>query len=309
VISNSSSLLRIRDMMADSDPVPPGAPRCLPPRRLERTPHFLPPPGSCDAHVHVFAPDSAGHLAARRSYTPHLVTHEQYSGLAERLGLERAVLVQPSVLGTNNSALLSALSEHPDLWRGIVVIPPGLPDRELADLHMRGVRGTRINRINPGGLELTDIAALGRRLEPFGWHIQLQINIEEIQDLSALARQCPVPLVIDHLGFARPEAGAKAGPFQSLLREVEEGRLWVKLSAPYRLSRSKDYEDLLPLIDALVAARPDRLLWATDWPHTGLWSDMPDDADLVDLIPVWLPDEGLRRMVLVNNPSDLYWAT
>lgn len=307
--SRSSSLPRIRDMKAADDPAAPGAPLCLPPRRLERTPHFRPPSGSCDAHVHVFAPDSADHLTARRSYTPYLVTDEHYLRLAESLGLERAVLVQPSVLGTNNSALLSALSRHPERWRGVVVIPPDLPDHELADLHARGIRGTRINRINLGGLELADIAALGRRLEPFGWHIQLQINIEKTPELSALARQCPVPLVIDHMGFARPEAGVNAGPFQSLLEEIGAGHVWVKLSAPYRLCRSTDYADLRPLIDALVAARPDRLLWASDWPHTELWSDMPDDADLIDLIPAWLPNEELRRMVLVDNPSNLYWAT
>ncbi|MEP9379974.1 amidohydrolase family protein [Aquabacter sp. CN5-332] len=284
------------------------APLCLPPRPVGNGTGvrvFL--PGTCDTHMHVFGPAERYPLVPARNYTPHPVTFADYRPVMAALGIDRAVLVQPSVYGTENSALLEALGAAPDALRGVVVVPPDLPDADLQDLHRAGVRGIRVNRRNPGGLSLEHVARLGSRIAPLGWHIQLQIEIAKAPDLVGMVERCPVPVVIDHFGFLDPRQSLRGGPFAQVLRLLEGGNLWVKLSAPYRVSLSgRPYADLAPFVAALISCRPDRLLWATDWPHTELWADMPDDMDPADrTIPEALP-APVRSLILVENPARLY---
>lgn len=285
------------------------APLCLPPRPLTGVPaRRLLPTGTCDTHMHVFGPVERFPLSPVRSYTPHPSTLDDYLPVMAALGIERAVLVQPSVYGTDNAAQLEALRRMPDRLRAVVVVPPSITDDELAALHGLGARGIRINRRNPGGLSLEDLARLAARISAFGWHIQLQVTIGEGFSLAPIVRTCPVPVVLDHMGFLTPGLPLDGAPLAEVLELLSEGRLWVKLSAPYRLCRRgpDGYAALRPFVSALVACRPDRLLWATDWPHTELFDDVPDDLDPAQFLGLDLADEATRQRVLVDNPATLY---
>lgn len=282
------------------------APRpCLPPRAPRAAERRLLPLGTCDTHMHVFGPPGRFPLSPQRGYTPAPVTLDDYEPVMQALGIERAVVVQPSVYGSDNAALLEALARWPERLRGVVVVDSDAPDATLRAMDEAGVRGIRINRRNPGGLSLDDAFRLAVRIAPLGWHIQLQVELSRGVELAHLAAGCPVPLVLDHFGFLDPRWSINDPSFRAVLRLLETGTFWVKMSAPYRLSRKgPPYEDLRPFMAALLACRPDRLLWATDWPHTELWCDMPDDFALA-----WAFDDLMtqhRDQVLVENPARLY---
>ncbi|MFG1201302.1 amidohydrolase family protein [Xanthobacter aminoxidans] len=285
------------------------APLCLPPRPITTPPtERVLPAGTCDTHMHVFGPPERYPLVAGRNYTPQPVTFDAYRPVMAALGIDRAVLVQPSVYGTDNSALLDTLRSDPAQLRGVVVVAPEVSDAELAALHASGVRGIRVNRRNPGGLSLEDLARLAGRIGAFGWHIQLQALIGEGFSLAPIVRACPVPVVLDHMGFLAPGLPLAGGPFGEVLELVGEGNLWVKLSAPYRLCRrdERGYNALAPYVEALVACRSDRLLWASDWPHTELFEAMPDDRDPALLLGLDDADPDTRRRIFIDNPATLY---
>jgi 2-pyrone-4,6-dicarboxylate lactonase len=229
----------------------------------------------------------------------------------QAVGISRAVLVQPSVYGTDNRALLDALKvDSADTLRGIVVVPPDLDDIALDRMHDLGVRGVRVNPMNANGLPLSAVTTLDRRLYERGWHLQLQIDVERCVDLEERLALLTVPVVIDHFGFVDVKRGCGGEGFARLRRLVERGTCYVKISAPYRLSAFDrvPYPDMSVLAHALVEANPHRVLWATDWPHTDLLRPMPDDADLARLVAEWIPDETNRQRVLADNPSALYWS-
>ena len=119
-----------------------------------------------------------------------------------------------------------------------------------------------------------------------------------------------VPLVFDHFGHFDARLGPHSPGFQKMLRLVRDGRAWVKITGPTRISAAPapEHADVRPLAEALVAAAPDRLVWGSDWPHVALWGRMPDDGDLVDDLARWGLDAAMRRQVLVENPRHLYSA-
>jgi predicted TIM-barrel fold metal-dependent hydrolase len=282
------------------------APTCLPPQAPRRARAPL-PAGTCDTHIHVFGEAAQYPLDPRRNYTPVPATLAQYREVMGACGIERAVLVQPSVYGTDNRSLLEGLREGGEAFRGIAVVEPTIADAELEAMHGLGVRGVRLNVVNPAVLGIDDALALAARTARLGWHLQVHVNLRDAGGaalLESIAARCPAPLVIDHMGRADPALPAPP----VLLRLLEGGTTWVKLSAAYRLSRlgAPHYEDVLPLVRALVAANPDRLLWASDWPHSELFDAPPQDAELVDIVSAWLPDAALRRRVCVDNPARLY---
>lgn len=267
------------------------------------------PKGSCDCHCHVFAPINRYPLFPHRNYTPAIVTIDDYLEVMQTFGIDRAVLVQPSVYGFDNSVLLDALTRLPDQCRGVAVVAPTIQDEEISSLHEAGVRGLRINRRNPGGLELSVVKDLTHRIARFGWHLQLLISVEDTPDVERVVEESEVPVVIDHFGFVRPERGPEAQGFRAIVSLAERGRVWIKISAPYRLCGGPRHSSLMdPIVERLVERAPHRLLWASDWPHTECYDEVPDDADLVELIWRWLPTEALRRQVLIDNPNQLYWS-
>jgi predicted TIM-barrel fold metal-dependent hydrolase len=283
------------------------APDCTPPQPPTRTPRARLPAGTCDAHFHVFGDRARYPLDGRRNYTPHTATLDGYRTMMRACGIERAVLVQPSVYGNDNRCLLDALREAAsdgDAFRGVVVPDAATSDDELLAMDALGVRGIRLNVVNPQMLGTEDALALWARMQARGWHLQVHLRLagDGAATLARLAERSAVPIVVDH--FGRPVAGAALPPL--LLDLVASGRVWVKLSAAYRIGTPPAYAEVAPLVDALVAANPRRLVWGSDWPHTELQGATPHDADLVDLLASWLPDPALLKRICVDNPAELY---
>jgi len=290
-----------------NDTAPDAAPDCAPAQRIVRTPRERLPAGTCDCHLHVFGDRARYPLDARRSYTPHVATLEEHRAVMAACGIERAVLVQPSVYGTDNSCMLDALRDaagEGDAYRGVAVPDAAASDEELLAMDALGVRGIRLNVVNPQVLAVDDGIALCTRMRSQGWHLQVHLMLarDGATTLARLADRVDVPIVVDH--FGRPQA-VSALP-QLLLDLVASGRVWVKLSAAYRIARpGREHDDIRPLVDALVAANPARLVWGSDWPHTELQAT-PHDADLVDLLVATLPDAAMLKRVCVDNPASLY---
>jgi 2-pyrone-4,6-dicarboxylate lactonase len=284
-------------------------PGCLTPDAVVHPIRFRVPPGAWDTHIHAIGAVDRFPLAANRSYTPAQVPIEAYVALMGRLGIAHAVLVQPSIYGTDNRAMVDALSRYPERFRGVAVVDPGIADRELTALHDAGVRGVRANLLNRGGISFADACTLAGRFADLGWHLQLQIDVSTFDRFDAIA-ELPVDVVIDHMGYMSADKGAANPGFLRLLKLVEAGRCWVKLSAPYRMTDWPrfGYGAVAPLARALVRANPQRMLWGSDWPHTDLRAGMPNDGDLLDQLGVWIEDDAVREAILVTNPASLYGA-
>ncbi len=265
------------------------------------------PPGACDCHVHVFGSPARYPFAVGRAYTPAEASFRSYRAVMRSLGLARAVLVQPSVYGTDNRAMLDALRQGGAAVRGVAVIGAQGEDG-LAALAAAGVCGVRVNRLFPGAAEIADLDALAGRIAPLGWHLQLLIDVAESVDLLKRLGSLPVATVIDHLGHMPAALGRDHPGFQTLLALLHEGRSWVKLSAPYRLSARSGppYDDVRPFAEAVLEAAPDRVVWGSDWPHPAIQGPTPHPANLLDPLFDWVDDEDLRRRVLVDNPARLY---
>lgn len=282
---------------------PFAAPDCDPPEREPAPATTTLPPGTCDAHFHVFGPQARYPLDPRRNYTPHECTLADYRRVMRTVGIERAVIVQPSVYGTDNRAMLDALQEGGPAFRGVAVPAAGASDDELLQMHRAGVRGIRLNLVNPAVLSLADALSIAHRMAALGWHLQVLLDVEkDAHTLRALREMTAVPLVIDHMGKSPPSASR-----HDLAAMLREGRCWVKLSAPYRVStQPPPHDDVTPLVHALAEANPQRLLWGSDWPHTELRRGTPAAASLAALVSHWFPDDALRRRICATNPAGLY---
>jgi 2-pyrone-4,6-dicarboxylate lactonase len=286
-------------------------PLCQGPDPAPRKPKFTLPAGATDCHCHVFADPEKYPLVANRSYTPQLCPLSDYLQLCSTLGVERTVQVNASTYGHDNSVTLDVIAQlGQHRARGVAGLSPDATEKQIERLHAGGMRGVRLSTMvhGYGGPEL--LASLGRKIQPFGWHVQL--HVDKAAELAALEQRLlehPTPLVFDHLGRVRGAEGVNSPGFRALVRLLRErDDCWVKISSWYRLSDSGPpaYADMKPLAHALIAARPDRVLWGSNWPHP-VWSGvMPNDGDLVDLFCEWVPDEHLRQRIFVDNPVRLY---
>ena len=284
---------------------PPPAP---PPHPHPSRPHLVMPPGAWDCHCHVLGPTDRYPYWPDRSYTPPEAPLARYLALLDLLGVEHGVLVQPSVYGTDNRMLLDSLKAEPRRLRGVAVVDATIADRELEAMHEAGVRGVRINLLFRGGVSFAAAEAIADRIRALGWHIQFLLDISQTPDLHQAVRRLRLPIVIDHMGHFPASLGATSPAFRDLRAMLAEGLAWVKLSAPYLFTRQPDmpYADVTPIARALVEAAPGRCVWGTDWPHPANKLAMPDDGPLTDLLGDWVPDEAVRRRILVENPKGLY---
>lgn len=287
---------------------------CPAPDRNPRPPRTRLPSGACDTHAHICGPAAIFPYAEERIYTPPDSTLDDYLHLLAVLGVDRAVLVQPSVYGTDNRALLDALSRQRRGLRGVAVVKPDISPDEIRALDHAGIRGVRFNLVDHKGernVVPEDVArGLAAAIAPFGWHIEFLVNLDEAPGFAQQIAGLPVDIVVGHLGYPRSGAGpwSQAASLDAFLRLFETGRCWVKLTGPYRISTAPDlpYPDVVALARRLAGVNPDRLIWGTDWPHVMNKKPMPNDGDLTDLLADWLPDAGLRERALVNNPAKLY---
>jgi predicted TIM-barrel fold metal-dependent hydrolase len=267
---------------------------------------FRVPPGSCDTHFHVFEHSPRYPFSPARAYTPATATNDDFKRTLRALGLERAVLVHPTTYGTDNALLLDVLRENPN-YRGIAVVDAHVTDAQLEALDRGGVKGIRITAVSAGGVPLAQLDALCARIAPLKWHLQLYAPAERMLELAPRLPELPVPVVLDHFGgLTGAHAGSSA--MDSILGLLGTGRIWLKLSAPYRASlEGPPYHDMLPLARAIVDTAPARVLWGSDWPHPNLrGKPMPNDGDLLGLLAAWVPEEPMRRKILVDNPAVLY---
>jgi len=270
---------------------------------------FTPPAGACDAHCHIFGPAFRFPYADDRTYTPPDSGIDAFERLQFRLGLSRAVFVQASCHGTDNSAMVDALEHGAGRYAGVAMIDESFTAADIAELHDAGVRGTRFNFVAHlgGAPELDAFWRIVDRVQPFGWHIVLHFDAKDLPHHADLLDRMPCPYVIDHMARVPVTAGVAQEPFQQLLGLLGDERCWVKISGAERLTADgpPPYDDVVPFARALIAAAPDRVLWGTDWPHPNV-RHMPDDGDLLDLLASFAPDEALRNQILVRNPERLY---
>ena len=276
-----------------------------------RKPHFAVPEHACDCHAHVFGPGDAYPFIPHGLYTPADALPGQFRHMLDTLGIARGVLVQPSIYGTDNRAMLDALAVDPHRLRGVAVLPFNAESAEIERLHAQGVRGVRCNivdlKFQKGVLPLAELRGLAERVKPFGWHVEFLMHVNEFPDLELQFRDFPVDVVFGHLGYVPTTKGLDTDGFRGMLNLLRAEKAWVKLTAPYRLTpKPMPYPDTAIFAERLVETAPERLLWGSDWPHTFIKSAMPNDGDLIDLFAAWVPDESQRRRILIDNPERLY---
>lgn len=274
-------------------------------------PKYTPPPGACDGHCHVFGPAKRFPFAKKRSYEPPDSPKEKLAALHAHLGLSRAVLVQASCHGTDNSAMLDAIQSSKGAWRGVAMAETSVKQSELQRLHAGGVRGLRFNFVKHlGGMpKLEAVESIAARIAPMGWHLQFHLDADNITELRDFLRKLKIPFIIDHMGRVPVQGGLGQPAFRQLLELMKDNpNTWVKVSGSERISAAgKPFTDAIPFARALAAAAPDRVMWGTDFPHPNVkW--MPNDGELVDLFAATFEDETLRKKILVDNPTTLYWA-
>jgi len=285
---------------------------CLPPDRNPRRPGFLLPRGSIDTHVHVFEPGYA--LSPGRGYNPPHSTLADLKHLHATLGIERVVFTQPSVYGTDNSAILDAMSalnaETPGRARAVVALAMDVSEKQLAALDASGVRGVRLNTDNQGGMpiRIAQIPDLAARIRPFGWHLEFLFPGKDIVGLMPVFSALAVPMSIAHFAYQSAATGVAAPGFRALIELVRRGNTWLKISGANRVAATDlpPYDDVKPMARALIEAAPERIMWGTDWPHPNKYVANPNDADLVDAFGDWVSDEAMRRRIMVETPAAFY---
>jgi D-galactarolactone isomerase len=269
------------------------------------SPKLAVPPSACDCHIHIYEERFA--LAPTATFKPPNAPVSAYRKVQSELGLRRVVVVQPSAYGFDNTCTMEAVAALSPHARAVVVVPQDVSDAELERLTAAGARGLRFFMLPGGVFTWEQLLPLASRVAAYGWHVQLQLDGRLLPDHESVLKRLPCDLVIDHNGkFLEPVALANPA-FQCLLRLLDSGRCWVKLSAPYETSKSgpPGYTDVSVLARELVARHPQRCVWASNWPHPNR-NPAPSNADMLDLLLDWAPDEAVRNRILVDNPAKLY---
>jgi len=275
-------------------------------------PKFILPPGSVDAHCHVFGPGDQFPFAPERKYTPCDASKDQLFALRDFLGFEKNVIVQATCHGTDNAAMIDALRHSNGKARGVATVSPEVSAMQLSEMHDAGVRGVRFNYVK----RLVDpepdayYHEIVEKIAPLGWHIVVYFEAADLAERWNFFTSLKTTVVVDHMG--RPDVSKDVnGPeFALFLRLMQENEnFWSKVTCPERLSVSgpDSYDDVVPFAKKVVDLFPDRVLSGTDWPHPNLKGHMPDDGKLVDFIERVATSEELRRKLLVDNPNRLYW--
>ena len=286
-------------------------PTCPAPDPNTRLPSFEIPAGACDTHVHVFGPQKSYTYKSPRDYTPPDASVEALEKMHAVLGIERVVITQPSVYGTDNRATLRAATSSRHKYRAVISVNNEISEKELLELHDCNVRGIRLNLVDKGGKSFDSISSIQKfseRIRDMGWHVEFLLKVDEIEDFGKQFQNFPVNFVIGHLGYMKTDRGLDHPGFQQLLSLLGEGKCWVKLTGTYRISQceSPPYGDVIPFAKALIDQEPDRMLWGSDWPHPHYYNVMPNDGYILDQLASWTSEKETIKKILVDNPSNLY---
>jgi len=283
---------------------------CQGPDPKTKSPNFKAPPRACDAHCHVFGPSEKFPFAEGRSYTPPDSSFEAMQVLQNVLGIERAVIVQATCHGTDNTAALDAIARSEGRYRGVAIVDDTFTTSDFLRLNEGGMRGIRFSfaRHIGNAPDFEMVRRITEKVGPLGWHVVIYMEAADIVDNADTLADLPLPVVIDHMGRVKTEDGVDQEAFQlllGLLRDKED--FWVKICGAERISSAgAPFEDAVPFAQACIAAAPDRVLWGTDWPHPNIEGLMPNDGDLMNLLSLHAPNEDDRNRILVDNPARLY---
>ena len=283
-------------------------------------PTFEVPRGACDCHTHIFGPADKFPYANTRRYTPGDASIADLEALHRALHIDRVVIVHPSPYAADNAVTLDALRRLSARARGVAVIDEKTTDRELADMHAVGVRGVRVNLESYGendpAIAARALRQVAERVAPLGWHVQTFTRLGVVAALHDVIMALPATLVIDHFGKPQAAAGLKQPGLDRLLALLRSGKVYVKVSAAYRISEIADYPDAAPIARAMIEANPDRIVWGTDWPHpSGGPRSNPsviepfrpeDDGAALNRLAAWTKSRGELQRILVDNPARLY---
>lgn len=290
---------------------------CMPSDPNPRKPSFIPPPNSCDTHFHIFGPPEKFPFAPTRQYTPPAAPLEHYLNMLAVIGIDRAVVVQPSVHGLDNSVTLDAIERTRGRFRGVARVDDKTTRSELQRLHEGGIRGVRFNLLNrPRGNVAIDVFdKVVERIVEFSWSVDLHIDPKNLLEQENRIRSLPMPVVFDHLARINPAEGLNQPAFQLLLDLLKKDQFWVKVSGADKVCKTGVYSyqglpyiEVVPFARAAIEVAPNRVIWGTDWPHSNIFVPgcTPNDGDLLDLLIEFAPDEKVRKKLLVDNPADLY---
>lgn len=278
------------------------------PPRTPGRPRLQAPPGAVDTHMHIYLPQQFPYQPSPAAQPPEYNV-AMYTAMLNRIGVERCVIVQPAAYGTDNRCTVHAVAQMGARARGVATVGPDVSDDELRRLTDAGMRGARFFMLPGSVLRWEDLETIATKVAAFGWHLHVQFDGREFPQRLELLRRLPVQIVVAHNGKYLEPVPPEHPAFRALLELVDTGRCWVKLSAPYETSRSGPplYEDVGALAKALVRAAPERMLWASNWPHPGEPEGAkPDEAMLLDTLLDWVPDDATRRRILRDNPVALY---
>jgi predicted TIM-barrel fold metal-dependent hydrolase len=267
------------------------------------------PSGAADCHIHIYDPRFVQYNPGRA--TPKNAAVDDYRLLQKRIGTTRVVVVTPRNYATDNRVTLDAVAQLGASARGVAVLHPTVTDAELKALNDGGIRGIRFSLGGADAVVTWDmVEPLSKRVADLGWHVQFNIDGNQIVAQADLLGRLPSQLVFDHMGHPTLPAGIEHASFAVVRRLIDRGRTWIKLSGAYINSEigPPDYPEATKTAQAFVQAAPERMVWGSDWPHPGEQSKptLPNDALLFDLLAAWAPQEPTRRRILVENPENLY---
>ena len=280
-------------------------PLCAAALPVTKAPKQALPIGSVDCHFHIF--DTPSEIVPEASYHPPVASVSDYRNLQKTLGFERSVVIQPSIYGDDNRTTLSACDHDPNR-KAVIVINNAITDDELHKLAQSDVTGCRVNMLFSSGVDNDDLLAFTHQIAEHGWHLQILADFSQLAEFERFIDQCPVPIMFDHMGHMALSSHTYQSDFSRFLKLLSDGKIWTKLSAPYRISTSQTqlYDDLASSVSQLVSANPEQLVWGTDWPHPQAGKVMPDDTLMLDQLMDWIPNSQDRQRIFASNPQIFY---
>ncbi|HEY4167539.1 MAG TPA: amidohydrolase family protein [Reyranella sp.] len=259
----------------------------------------------CDCHMHIL--DKRYPLWPGAVLDPPDASIDDYAKVRERIGIARCVVAAPSIYGTDNSCTRDAIASLGIAARGTATVTTATSSADIAELNGAGFVAARFNCVQGGAWKIEDIVPIGRRVADFGWHVQIYARPSQIVEMAGLLQSVPTPIVFEHISRMRDPQGEDAGAFATISKLVERGRAWVKLSSPYLEPDTKGSrgDRFARTVSAFVEAMPERLVWASDWPHA-TEKDAPDTFAMFSQFCSFVGDERTLERILVENPKQLY---